>query len=53
MDRGLLGLIELLVIVGVVFGFGFAQLASLRRDKRQREESAKDAATRDDRPPAP
>jgi hypothetical protein len=50
MDGNLLGLIELLLIVGIVFGFGFAQLASLRRDKRQRTRNDMD---RDDRPPAP
>jgi hypothetical protein len=52
MDRNLLGLVELLLIVGIVFGFGFAQLASLRRDKRQRERMRNDM-DRDERPPAP
>ena len=37
MDSGVVKLIELLVIVGAVFGFGFWQLASLRRDKKERE----------------
>jgi hypothetical protein len=32
-DTGVVKLIELLLIVGAVFGFGFWQLASLRRDK--------------------
>jgi hypothetical protein len=48
-DSGIVKLIELLVIVGAVFGFGFWQLASLRRDKREREE-AKRAARRDASP---
>jgi hypothetical protein len=37
MDKGILPLLELLLIVGVVFGFGFWQLAALGRDKRERE----------------
>jgi hypothetical protein len=49
MDPGIVKLIELLVIVGAVFGFGFWQLASLRRDKREREE-AKRATRRDANP---
>ena len=52
MDRNLLGLIELLLIVGIVFGFGFAQLASLRRDKRQRERTRNDMGG-DEHPPVP
>ena len=37
MDSSLLGLIELLLVFGLVFGFGFAQLRSLARDKRARD----------------
>jgi hypothetical protein len=37
LDRDILLLVELLLIVGVVFGLGFWQLASLRRDKHKRE----------------
>ena len=36
MESGILGLIELLLIVGLVFGFGFWQLYTLKRDKRER-----------------
>ncbi|MBK8638192.1 MAG: hypothetical protein IPN92_07820 [Chromatiaceae bacterium] len=42
MDKGMLPLLELLLIVGVVFGFGFWQLAALKRDEQQQKrESAK------------
>jgi hypothetical protein len=34
MDSSLLVLAELLLIVGLVFAFGLAQLRSLRRDKK-------------------
>jgi hypothetical protein len=44
-DSGVVKLIELLVIVGAVFGFGFWQLASLKRDKKERE---KDQRSRQD-----
>ena len=42
MDKDILLLLELLLIVGAVFGFGFWQLASLRRDKRERERASPD-----------
>jgi hypothetical protein len=45
-DSGVVKLIELLVIVGAVFGFGFWQLASLRRDRKERE---KEQGARKDR----
>ncbi len=41
MDKGMLPLLELLLIVGVVFGFGFWQLSALKRDEQQKRESAK------------
>jgi hypothetical protein len=41
LDRDILLLLELLLIVGVVFGFGFWQLASLRRDRKEQEKSRK------------
>ncbi len=42
MDKGMLPLLELLLIVGVVFGFGFWQLSALKRDEQQQKrESAK------------
>jgi hypothetical protein len=34
-DSNILGLVELLLIVGLVFGFGLWQLYTLRRDKRE------------------
>jgi hypothetical protein len=43
LDRDILLLVELLLIVGVVFGFGFWQLASLRRDKRKRGRAERDS----------
>ena len=39
MDKGMLPLLELLLIVGVVFGFW--QLAALKRGEQQKRESAK------------
>ena len=36
MESSILGLIELLLIVGLVFGFGFWQLYTLPRDRRDR-----------------
>jgi len=39
MEKGTLLLLELLLIVGVVFGFGFWQLASLNRDAKARDRS--------------
>lgn len=45
MDKDLLLLIELLLVVGVVFGLGFWQLASLkpkkRREKAERDDEGK------------
>ena len=42
MGKGMLPLLELLLIVGVVFGFGFWQLAALKRgEQQQKGESAK------------
>ncbi len=38
MGKGMLPLLELLLIVGVVFGFGFWQLAALKRDEQQKRE---------------
>ncbi len=40
MDSSLLVLAELLLIVGLVFAFGLAQLRSLRRDKESRQTKA-------------
>ncbi len=37
MDSSILGLIELLVILAIVFGIGFSQLRSLKRDHRPRD----------------
>ncbi len=39
MDGSTLGLIELLVVVGIVFGFGVQQLLSLRRISRRKDDS--------------
>jgi cytochrome oxidase assembly protein ShyY1 len=46
LDKGSLLLLELLLFVGVVFGLGFWQLASLRRDRRGGAEG-RGAARRD------
>ncbi len=39
LDGSTLGLIELLVVVGIVFGFGVQQLLSLRRISRKKDDS--------------
>ncbi len=39
MDGSTLGLIELLVVVGIVLGFGVQQLLSLRRISRRKDDS--------------
>ena len=41
MDSRILALVELLIIVAVVFGFGIAQLRSLKRDKAARHRNAR------------
>ena len=49
MDTGVVKLIELLLIVGAVFGFGFWQLASLRRGKGDSAQSRGRKGTKDGR----
>jgi hypothetical protein len=49
MDSSVLGLVELVLIVAVVFGIGLSQIWSLRRDKRARERDQGDPGTPEDR----
>ncbi len=36
MERDWLGLVELILVVGLVFGLGVQQLVALRRERRRR-----------------
>ncbi len=47
MSSNLRGLIELLLIVVIVFGFGLYQLHSLRRDKQGRKPPRRDSSDRE------
>ena len=46
---GKLGLVELLVVFLAVFGWGFYELRSLSRDRKQREQRHRDESQK--RPP--
>ena len=53
MSANTFGLIELILVFGLLLGFGFWQLYATRRDQRRADEEAKRRAAGPDGPPQP